>query len=97
MKNKQKSKPFATGSEHFYSERIEGPLPENLKTALQSVQKAKQCKCKVPVVEIAENGRYYLLIPRQRLAAVASKIENSFPTFEELLLGMSKRSVSKRR
>lgn len=84
----RRTKPFAAGSEHFYTKRIEGPLPENLKTALQSVQKAKECKHKVPVVEVEENGRYYLLIPRQRLHAIAVRYT---PTLEEVLLSLTDR------
>lgn len=87
----KKSKPFAAESEHFHSGRIEGPLPEKFKEALQSVQKAKECKNKVPLVEINEGGRYYLLIPRQRLAAIAGRYFKTLPTPEEMLLGMSKR------
>lgn len=99
VKKSQKSKPFAHDSEFFHTERIEGPLSENLKTALQAVQKAKACKHKVPVVEIEEDGRYFLLIPRQRLTAVASRLERSLPTWEERFLGIAtrQRPISRRR
>ena len=87
-KKRKRSKPFADESEYFYTERIEAPLPEFLKSALQTVQKAKACKHKVPVVEVEENGRYFLLIPRQRLHAIAARY---CPTLEEVLLGLAER------
>lgn len=97
MKKKQKSKVFATDSDFFFTEQIAGPLPEQLKTALQSVQKAKACKHKVPVVEIEDNGRYYLLIPRQRLTTIAGKLERALPTWQEIFLGIAMRQPISRR
>ncbi len=88
-KHKRPSKPFAHGSEHFHSVRIEEPLPENIKTALAEIQKIRECKNKVPVAEIEDSGRYYLLIPRQRLHCVATRYQNSLPTVEDFLLRCS--------
>lgn len=96
MKKSHKSKPFAHDSEYFHTVRIDGPLSENLKAALAEVQKMKECKNRVPVVEIDDAG-YFLLIPRQRLATIAKRYADSLPTTEEILFGMTQRRKIHRR
>jgi hypothetical protein len=88
-KHKRPSKPFAHNSEYFHTIRIEEALPENFKTALAGTQKMRECRNKVPVTEIEDSGRYYLLIPRQRLHCVATRFCNSLPTIEDFLLHYS--------
>jgi len=68
-----KSKKTFEEFDEFYTERIDTPLPEEFKKALQEIQQLKACKNKVPVLEIKDNGRYFLIIPRQRLNTIATR------------------------
>jgi len=95
-KHKRPSKPFAHNSEFFHTVRIDGPLPENIKTALAEIQKIKEAKGKIGVLEISDDD-YILVMSRRRLSTVSTRHCNTLPTMEEMLLGMSKRQNMKSR
>lgn len=81
-----KSKKAFEGSEEFCTERIDTTLPEEFKAALQEIQKQKTCKHKVPVLEINDNGRYFLIMPRQRLHAIATRYAKRIEQEEKKML-----------
>jgi NADH:ubiquinone oxidoreductase subunit E len=64
---------FARDSDHFYAERVSLAVSDEIMQALRNIQKTQKCKGKVPVLEIEVDGRYYELMPRQRLYSIATR------------------------
>ncbi len=84
--SKYKSPVFARDSDYFYAERVSLAVPDKIIQSLQNVQKSKNCKGKVPVLEIQVDGRYYELIPRARLSAIATRFAKDQIREEQAML-----------
>ena len=80
---------FADGCDYFYAERVAMELPAEIMEALQRIQKSPRCKGKVATLEIESNGRYYEIMPRQRIHAIGTRyIKDQIKEDERLLLKM---------
>lgn len=85
---KNSSSEILTTDDLLFVKTFEHPLDATVKALLADVQRDHRCRNKCPVLEIKDSGGdCYLVVPRRRLRAIATRAEKAeAERFERKLL-----------